>query len=105
MTVGVKGFQKGQSGNPGGRRKEDAKVKDFAKEHTQLAIDTLVNLCKNGKAESTKLAAAIALLDRGWGRPAQAIIGGDDDDPPIQVAEIVIRAVDAAADRSTAQGS
>jgi hypothetical protein len=37
------------------------------------------------------------------GKPAQAIIGDADADP-IQVSEIIIRAVDAARDRSTAQG-
>lgn len=79
-------FQKGQSGNPGGRRKEDFRVKEFAKEHTQLAIETLVHLCENGKAESTRLAAAVALLDRGWGRPAQAIIGSEDpNDAPLRL--------------------
>jgi hypothetical protein len=81
-------FQKGQSGNPGGRPKESAKVQEYARKHTELAIDTLVHLCKNGNGESTKVAAAIALLDRGWGRPAQAIIGGDEDDPPIRVQKI-----------------
>jgi hypothetical protein len=81
-------FQKGQSGNPGGRRKEDAAVKELAKQYTPLAIETIVHLCEHGKAESTRLAAAIALLDRGWGRPAQSIIGGDEDDPPIRVQKI-----------------
>lgn len=37
------------------------------------------------------------------GKPAQAIIGGDEDDPAVKVmTEITIRAVDA--NRSTAQG-
>lgn len=37
------------------------------------------------------------------GKPAQAIIGGDDDDPAVKVmTEITIRAIDA--DRSTAKG-
>jgi hypothetical protein len=39
--------------------------------------------------------------EREDGKPAQAIVGDPDADP-IQIAEIVIRAVDA--DRSTAQG-
>lgn len=49
------------------------------------------------------LAALKEFGDRLDGKPAQAIIGGDEDDPAVKVlSEIVIRAVDA--DRSTAQG-
>jgi len=49
-------------------------------------------------AESGEGWALKELGDRLEGKPAQAIIGGNEDDPPIQVAEIVIRAVDAARD-------
>jgi hypothetical protein len=95
---------KGQSGNPGGRSKADLRIKDYAKAHTTLAIDTLVEVCKSKKMHaSSRVAAAEALLNRGWGKPAQAIVGGDEDDPPIQIAEILIRAVDAASDRPPAQ--
>lgn len=39
------------------------------------------------------LAALKEFGDRLDGKPAQAIIGGDEDDPPIAVKEIVIRGV------------
>ena len=90
-------FIKGQSGNPGGRPKENSVVKKLARDHGESAINKLVELLGCG-VPGTELAAANALLDRGYGKPAQAIIGGGEDDPPIQVAEIVIRAVDAARD-------
>lgn len=28
------------------------------------------------------------MLSRGWGKPAQAIIGGDSDDPPVRIEKI-----------------
>lgn len=95
-------FEKGQSGNPGGRPKESAEVKALAREHGPAAIAKLVELMNCGSPR-TEVAAAQALLDRGYGKPAQAIIGGDDDDPAVKVlSEITIRAIDA--DRSTAKG-
>src|ERR1700722_13442389 len=38
-----------------------------------LAVDTLVKLTKNTHTDSTRFAAATALLDRGYGRPAQSL--------------------------------
>jgi hypothetical protein len=65
-------FVKGQSGNPGGRPKADVQVKDLAREHTVAAIKTLVSALK-AKGERTRVAAAEALLDRGWGKAAQSV--------------------------------
>ena len=64
----------GPSPNPGGRPKADHRVVDLAREHTELAIKTLVEIAKNKKASTTsRVAAATALLDRAWGRPRQAV--------------------------------
>jgi hypothetical protein len=38
-----------------------------------LAVDTLVELTKDNHADSTRFNAATALLDRGYGRPAQSL--------------------------------
>jgi hypothetical protein len=37
------------------------------------SVDTLVELTKDSHADSTRYAAATALLDRGYGRPAQSL--------------------------------
>jgi hypothetical protein len=47
------------------------------------------------KACEGDMAALKELGDRLEGKPAQALIGGGSDDPPITVKEILIRAVDA----------
>jgi hypothetical protein len=44
-----------------------------ARKYSALAIDTLVELTKDNHADSTRFAAATALLDRGYGRPAQSL--------------------------------
>ncbi|MET3929569.1 HEAT repeat protein [Lysobacter sp. OAE881] len=76
-------FQKGQSGNPGGRPKEDAEIKALARAAGPEAIDKLLELLR-GDDRRTALAAAQALLDRGFGKPAQAITG--DEGGPIEFA-------------------
>jgi hypothetical protein len=65
-------FQKGQSGNPGGRPKEAAEVKALAREYGAEAIEKLVTLLRGDDARVAK-AAADSLLDRGFGKPGQSI--------------------------------
>lgn len=63
-------FRPGQSGNPGGRPKENERVKALAREHTEAAIQALVDALSSPKE---RVAAATALLDRAYGRPTQAV--------------------------------
>jgi Family of unknown function (DUF5681) len=75
MRIG-RPFKKGQSGNPGGRPKVVAEVKELARAHTAEAIQTLVSIMTNPKAASAaRVSAANALLDRGYGKPLQHITG------------------------------
>jgi len=67
-------FSKGQSGNPGGRPKALRAVEEAACAHTPDVLATLARICKDATAPpAAQVAAANALLDRGWGRPKQAI--------------------------------
>lgn len=69
-------FRKGQSGNPGGRRKSVGEVKDLAASYTVEAIERLAFWMRSNEPKAS-VAAANALLDRAWGKPTQPLEGGD----------------------------
>ena len=68
-------FERGKCPNPGGRPREVGHVRDLAREHTTVAVETLVAVMKNAKAPpAARVAASNALLDRGYGRPGSTSV-------------------------------
>ena len=72
-------FRPGQSGNPAGRPRkclpDGRSLSDLAKEHTATAVQALVGILEDqASPPSAVVQAATALLDRGWGRPQQAVL-------------------------------
>lgn len=64
----------GQSLNPGGLPKGLGEVKDLARRHTKEAVMTLVEIMGDKlQPAPARVGAAVALLDRGWGKPTQAV--------------------------------
>src|SRR5947209_10133845 len=71
--TGKGGFKPGVSGNPGGRpRRHIGDLSRETRQYAQLAVSTLVKICRAGE-ERNRLVAARELLDRGYGRPLQMI--------------------------------
>jgi hypothetical protein len=53
-------------------------VKEAAREHTMLALNTLVDVCRTTKyPAAARVSAANSLHDRGYGKPSQEITGKD----------------------------
>lgn len=58
----------------------------MARDYTQLALETLIEACKH---KGERVSAAIAILDRGWGKPKEQVeqinfnvdMGGIDGPP------------------------
>ena len=79
------------SAKTGGRKKgtpnkATAEVRELAGEYTEDALKTLVQIMNDNKAAAAaRIAAAKAVLDRGHGKPAQAVEPASEDDGPMNV--------------------
>lgn len=76
-------FKPGQSGNPRGRPKESADLKALARQHTKEAVERLVHWLRSDNPKAS-VTAAQALLDRGYGKPAQSVTG-EGGEGPVQI--------------------
>ncbi len=77
--------KKNGGARPGAGRPKGAKsattleIEAAAKSFALNALNALNLIAQKGKSESARVAAAVALLDRGFGRPKQAVEVGADD--------------------------
>lgn len=76
--------------NRGGRPEVRKNIAAIARQHGEKAINTLAALLDDADPRVRK-DAATAILDRGYGKPAQPLAG--DPDSPILVEQVVRRIV------------
>ncbi len=74
-----------QKGTP---NKVTAELRGAAQKYTMQALEVLAHVAQHGESESARVSAACALLDRGHGRPTQAI-AGDPEQPHRLVVELI----------------
>jgi hypothetical protein len=68
-------FGAGNNANPGGRPRKVAEVQDYAACFTFESVDQLVRIMRKSRSDKERRQAAVAILDRACGRPAQPIGG------------------------------
>lgn len=64
------GRPKGARNKAGNAQKEG--LSHQAKAHAAIALNTLADVAENGRSDSARVSAAVAILDRAYGRPRQA---------------------------------
>ena len=72
-----RGGERDGAGRPAGspnRATVDQKARlcEIARMHAATAIDALAEIAESGQSESARIAAACAILDRGYGKPNEA---------------------------------
>lgn len=64
-------------------------IRALARTHTDSAVRSLATIAAKGKSESARVAAALGLLDRGWGKAPQAHTGEDGGDIRVTIRQII----------------
>jgi len=73
--------------------KANRTLREAAREYTEQALQTLVQIALAGESEAARVSAANAILDRGYGKPTTTI-GDENGDPAKIVHEIILRGVE-----------
>ena len=75
--------------------KTPLEIKSLARAHTESALNVLAGVMNEPEApHAARVSAATALLDRGWGKPAQSIRNDDDETFKVELRPLVRQIVD-----------
>ncbi len=72
---------RGKSGNPGGRPRVIAELRNLARHYAPAAIEELARLALKAKSETVRVSAIRELFDRGFGKPTQFVAADNEAIP------------------------
>lgn len=86
----ARGGKRPGAGRPKGSRdtatvEQKATLEELARSHTPLAMQTLADVAQKSESDAARVSAAQAILDRGYGKPRQAVEHAGDPENPILV--------------------
>lgn len=83
----VGGRRPGAGRKPGKVSAAKRALAEMAKEHAESALQSLAEIAKSGESEAARVSAAVAILDRAFGKPPQAVHleNSDDDASPLSL--------------------
>ena len=64
---------------------QSQRLSELAKSYTEEALQTLVDVARNGRTDAARVSAATALLDRAYGKPALKEETALVDLPPVVI--------------------
>ena len=83
--AGTGGPRPGAGRKPGSVNETTKLIREAAQKHGPDMIDELVRLAKQSESDAARVAAANAVLDRGYGRPKQSLEHVGEGGGPVQV--------------------
>ncbi|WP_191569078.1 hypothetical protein [Paracoccus yeei] len=78
--AGHGGKRPGAGRKPGAVSKAKRDLSEMAKDHAAQALKTLAEIAKQGQSEAARVSAAVAILDRAYGKPMPAPEPINDDE-------------------------
>lgn len=73
--------------------KAPTEIRSLARSHTEQALNVLVGIMGSTEVpHAARVSAAIYVIDRGWGKPKQAL-GGEGDDEAITIIQRIERII------------
>ena len=72
----------GRPRKPADGKPSTASLRKLARAHTAVALQVLAEVATHGNSEASRISAAMALLDRGYGKSGNGASGGDEGRAP-----------------------
>lgn len=89
------GKRAGAGRKPGKVSAAKRTLAEIAKGHAEAAMQTLAEIAAGGEAESARVSAAIAILDRAYGKPPVALHHSGPNGGPIATLDATVLSTDA----------